>query len=214
MDLLSAFILATLVVVALCFLGIHYRRSLRRGWTKFSNTTAYTWARPVMVAFLKVFLSGMEKAATEIIKEIALVIWRGMTGFPKPCAAQGGAGGRCPDEPIVVHRGCLTRRCLLLTISDAPVLGLQRGTSKIMCSHGSFLDDEFSYDILHHGILLHDILLHGILLHGILLHDILHIGNLYDSLFHHGSLTVSPPSRHLLRRRPDQETLCHGYPLS
>ncbi|KAK7449050.1 hypothetical protein CaCOL14_007647 [Colletotrichum acutatum] len=172
MDLLSAFILATLVVVALCFLGINYRHSLRRGWTKFSSTRAYAWARPVMVALLEVFLSGMKKAATEIFKEIGLAIWRGMTGMQKPSAAQGGAGGRCSDEPIVVHRGYLTRRCLLLTISDAPVLGLQRGALQIMCSLGSVLDDMFSYDILHHGILHHGILHHGILHHGILHHGI------------------------------------------
>ncbi|KXH45950.1 hypothetical protein CSIM01_11213 [Colletotrichum simmondsii] len=183
-------ILAVPVAVAFCFLVI-LRKSLRRGWTRL-RPQVNEWASLAMVALLEAFKKGIQDALKEVFKGIILTILREMTGFPKPCAAQGGAGGRCPDEPFVVHRRCLTRRYLHPTISDAPILGLQRGTSKTMCSHGSFLDDEFFYDILHHGILLHGILHHDILLHDVLLHDILHIGSLYGSLFHHGSLTVSP----------------------
>ncbi|KAK1506733.1 hypothetical protein CTAM01_03065 [Colletotrichum tamarilloi] len=184
-------ILAVPVAVAFCFLVI-LRKSLRRGWTRL-RPQVNEWASLAMVALLEAFKKGIKDALKEVFKGIILTILREMTGFPKPCAAQGGAGGRCPDEPFVVHRRCLTRRYLHPTISDAPVLGLQRGTLQIMCSLGSFLDDMFSYDILHHGILQHGILLDDILLHDILLHDILHIGILYDSLFHHGSLTVCPP---------------------
>ncbi|KAK0376272.1 hypothetical protein CLIM01_06351 [Colletotrichum limetticola] len=83
-------ILAVPVAVAFCFLVI-LRKSLRRGWTRL-RPQVNEWASLAMVALLEAFKKGIKDALKEVFKRIILTILREMTGFPKPCAAQGGAG--------------------------------------------------------------------------------------------------------------------------